>query len=148
MEIVSSTTVSTAVPPALLAFPKNLELELMRDARGLPLRNRSGHQLYRLTAEFIYVCILTGATYTVPAGFVTDFASIPQALSNIFGDIAQEPAVIHDYLYSTGIVAREIADKILKEACTVTEEKAWKIALIYAGVRVGGAGHFNSDYTT
>ena len=40
-------------------------------------------------------------TITVPTGFLTDFASVPRMpfVFLLFGDVAHEAAVIHDYLY-------------------------------------------------
>ena len=40
-------------------------------------------------------------TITVPTGFFTDFASVPRMpfVFLLFGDVAHEAAVIHDYLY-------------------------------------------------
>ena len=45
---------------------------------------------------------------TVPAGFVTDFASIPQALQSIIRANGPYilPAVVHDYLYWIGVDRR------------------------------------------
>lgn len=41
---------------------------------------------------------------TVPAGFETDFASIPRGLWNLFPPLGPwgRPAIIHDFLYATG----------------------------------------------
>jgi hypothetical protein len=40
----------------------------------------------------------------VPAGYVTDFASVPEGLWNLFPPLGMwaRAAIIHDYLYSTG----------------------------------------------
>jgi hypothetical protein len=48
----------------------------------------------------------------------------------------------HDYLYSVGRVSRELADKVLYEACILTGVPAWKASAIYAGVRIGDASHY------
>ena len=54
-------------------------------------------------------------TVTVPVGFVTDFASIPQALQAIIRANGPYilPAVVHDYLYWKQSCTREQADRIL-----------------------------------
>ena len=55
---------------------------------------------------------------TVPAGFVTDLASIPSIFFSLFrpdGEYAHA-AVIHDFLYWEQITTREEADEIFKQA--------------------------------
>lgn len=126
-------------------FLTMLDVELMWDAFGLPLRNRDDRQLFMVLSDFTYQSDLAGATITVPKGFVTDFASIPQFALSVFGEIAHEPSLPHDYLYSTGKGTRLMADQILREACLVTGVSWWKTKLIYAGVRVGGGSHFGTS---
>lgn len=123
------------------AFQTPLDMRLMLDARGMPLLNRDGRQLYQLLAVFVYQSDIAGLI-AVPAGFVTDLASIPQFALSVFGDIAQEPGVPHDFAYSTGCIPRDLADDMLYEACILTGVPAWKARLIYAGVRVGGGSHY------
>jgi hypothetical protein len=78
----------------------------------------------------------------IPAGFITDFASIPDALVSVFGrpsgEIAQ-PAVLHDYLYSRrDIYSRKYADAMFLEALA-DKDVAWlKRHAMYIAVRVFG----------
>ena len=54
----------------------------------------------------------------VPTGFVTDLASIPQFFWCILrpdGSYAA-PAIVHDYLYWTQPVSREVADDVFRAA--------------------------------
>jgi hypothetical protein len=82
----------------------------------------------------------------VDADFVTDLASIPQAFLSLFGETAQRASVPHDFEYSNlGTLTRGVADKMLKEACILSGVPKWKAYAIYAGVRIGGAGHFRKD---
>lgn len=127
-------------------FQTPLDMRLMADADGMPLQNRDGRQLYRLLSEFRYQSGVAGLI-VVPAGYVTDLASIPQIMLSLFGEIAQEPAVPHDFAYSTGCVSRAVADAMLREACLLTGVPAWKAELIYLGVRVGGGSHWASSLT-
>src|SRR5688500_11341220 len=64
--------------------------------------------------EYPLVCDIDGTAYTVPAGFVTDFASVPRILWNILPPYGKHSraAVLHDWLYVTGIVDRATADRI------------------------------------
>lgn len=128
-------------------FLTPLDMRLMTDPDGMPLRNRDGRQLYRLLSEFRYQSDVAGLI-VVPAGYVTDLASIPQIMLSLFGEIAQEPAVPHDFAYSTGCMPRAIADAMLREACLLTGVPAWKAELIYLGVRVWGGAHWAASLTT
>lgn len=88
----------------------------------------------------------------IPKGFVTDFASIPRGLWNIFPPAAgkhSKPAVVHDEMYKTGSVrvdgrldprpiTRGEADAIFLEAMEVAGVNWLSRQIIYAGVRAGG----------
>lgn len=123
------------------AFLDPLQLELMRDERGLPLLTRQGRQLWRLLCRFRYQSDVAGLV-DVPAGFITDLASVPQWALALIGETAQEPSLPHDFAYSKGGMSRATADKMLYEACIATGVPKWKAWIIYAGVRVGGGSHY------
>ena len=55
-------------------------------------------------------------TVTVPAGFVTDFASIPRMFWSVLRPDGKYtyPAIVHDFLYWTQTRPKEVADKIFK----------------------------------
>ncbi|RFP32406.1 DUF1353 domain-containing protein [Duganella sp. BJB476] len=97
-----------------------------------------------LTAALIYQSDVAGRTFVVPRGFQTDLASVPR-LPVIFlltGDTSNQAAAVHDYLYSSHEVTREMADAVLREASEVTGVPAWRRWLMWAGVRAGGASHW------
>ncbi len=77
----------------------------------------------------------------VPAGFVTDFASIPafaQFLIQPFGRHAPA-AVIHDFLYAIGTPkARKYADLLFLHAMRDAGVPAFRRRLMYAAVKLGG----------
>lgn len=100
-----------------------------------------------LVADLVYQSDVAKRTFTVPSGFQTDLASVPR-LPVIFlltGDSAREAAVVHDYLYSTHQVDRATADAVLREASAVTGVPWWRRQLMWAGVRVGGANHWDPE---
>ncbi len=78
---------------------------------------------------------------TVPAGFVTDFASIPQSLWS-FGlspnGRYSKAAIIHDYLYWSQTCTKEQSDNILFMAMKESDVGLTKATIIYDGVRLGG----------
>lgn len=108
------------------------------------------HYLFALTENFEKEVMLEGKTKTVlvPAGFLTDFASVPEALwfwISPFGK-HQEAALIHDCLYGNkgaiqGIekkLTRKEADELfyqimLKDGVNKNKAKAMKL-----GVRLFG----------
>lgn len=76
----------------------------------------------------------------VPAGFVTDFASIPQSFWSELrpdGDYAYA-AVIHDYLYWTQAGKRDVADQILDFGMQDLKVDRVIRAAIYRAVRLFG----------
>ncbi len=81
-----------------------------------------------------------------PAGFVTDFASVPRLplIYSLFGDRAHHESVPHDFGYQTHFVPKSIMDSIFLEAMTV-RGKPWYIRYpMYAGVVIGGESSYNS----
>ena len=94
-------------------------------------------------------------TIIVPAGFVTDFASI-QVLHNAFlfvlfalvSGYGNYAATVHDFLYSEGQVSRKEADAVLFRALRAEGVARWRAWLMWAGVRIGGAKQYNSTPTS
>jgi hypothetical protein len=79
----------------------------------------------------------------VPAGFETDFASVPRVpiAFMFFGDRAHREAVLHDYLYrsdSVPLASYSQANETFLEAMKVTG-KGWGVRYaMYWGVVMGG----------
>lgn len=101
-----------------------------------------GARWWKLTHYFRYVSSL--GTITVPTGFKTDLASIPQAFQNIFSPAGpwMPAAIIHDYLYSKASddhfkTTRKQADNLFREAMW-NIGVGWERNLIWAAVRLGG----------
>jgi hypothetical protein len=84
---------------------------------------------------------------TVPAGFQTDFASVPRipVAFLLAGDEAHMPAVVHDFLYSSKICTREEADNTFLEAMTATGVTKWRRTLMWAAVRMFGQSPYDAD---
>lgn len=134
------------------SFPLPL---VLRALAAEEVRNaESDRALYQLREEFRYVSDTFGEI-VVPAGFVTDFASIPRAALWYVDD--DDPcilfgSVIHDYLYTRHgdlglgtrvIFTREQADQVLREAMLVCGARKAQAAVVYAAVRLGGGSHWN-----
>lgn len=79
-------------------------------------------------------------TVVVPKGFVTDFASTPRVLWPLVPPTGRytRAAVVHDYLYRSGVTSRVLADAVFLEAMGVLEAKRWRRWLMYLSVRAFG----------
>ena len=78
----------------------------------------------------------------VPAGFVSDGASIPSVLWGVVGSpwSGKYPhaALVHDYLYFKQDFTRAISDKIFIEAMGILGVNWFKRRLMYRAVRTFG----------
>ena len=88
----------------------------------------------------------SGETIEVPAGFTTDFASIPRFLWSILPCWGKygNAAVIHDYCYWEQKYTRKRADKIFREAMGVLRVSRIKIWFLYRTVRLFGGIHWHA----
>ena len=91
--------------------------------------------------EFVYVS--PRITIHVPAGFETDFASIPRLLWRWMPRTDKrigKPSIIHDYIYRSPSIdfTRQQADHELREAMACVGANAFDRNLVYAAVRIGG----------
>ena len=106
-----------------------------------------GPQLWQLDEDFKYGSDLLKRVLVVPKGFVTDYESCPRwmpIINSIFGDVADEPALVHDWLYYSAIVDRKTADLALLEAMRLIPGiPEWKMQGIYWGLRLGGWAAWN-----
>jgi len=72
----------------------------------------------------------------VPAGFITDFASVPKIFWGIIKPTGKhgKAAVIHDYCYATAIYSKFRSDQIFLEAMTVLGVEPWKRNVMFHAV--------------
>jgi hypothetical protein len=99
-----------------------------------------GSTRWRIDEPLTFESATAGQTFTVPAGFVTDFASVPRLpLAYLLtGDTAHAPAVVHDWLYVTRKVDRKTADAVFLEAMEETGVPWWRRRLMWIAVRALG----------
>ena len=88
-----------------------------------------------------------GNVIYTPAGFITDFASVPVFFRRLFQPATgqhRRAAVVHDALYrdETQPYTRKEADLIFLEIMKADGVPAWKAAILYRGVRLGGGSSF------
>jgi hypothetical protein len=100
---------------------------------------------WRLLAELRYDSAVLGARLIIPAGFETNFASVPRAPFAFWlaGDVGRKAAVVHDFCYSSH-VAREryLADSVFYEALRAEGVSAVTAWLMYVAVRWGGGSRW------
>ena len=97
---------------------------------------------WQLTEDLVY----EGAddTFTVPAGFETDFGSVPWIVSWLVpstGDGMVGAFIVHDYLYDFGRelgVSRADADGIMRRIMGEEGVTGFRRYPAWAGVRIGG----------
>ncbi|KKL22946.1 hypothetical protein LCGC14_2430320 [marine sediment metagenome] len=79
------------------------------------------------------------AIFTVPSGFVTDFASVPWPFWSFIRPWGRwgKAAIVHDYLYQIQAdgCGRWFADDIFLEAMTVLGVTPWRRWLMHRAVR-------------
>ncbi len=100
-----------------------------------------------LIDPLIYEIKRTGQVVTVPAGFVTDFASVPWYARSVINVLGRHsiPAIVHDYLYWEQRCTREEADAILKEAMAEYESSTFDQKVVYYAVTYGAGGAWNEN---
>lgn len=100
--------------------------------------------LHELQTPLVYEA-KDGTTFVVPAGFVTDYASIPAVVQWRYPKSGpwKWAATVHDYLYRSNGVTRQYADNILREGMEA-RNIPWRVRQIfYVGVRIGGGITWN-----
>jgi hypothetical protein len=113
-----------------MPFRTDLHLLALRDADE-----------YQLLQPLIYET-RAGDFILVPAGFRTDFASVPRGFWNLFprDGRGRDAAVVHDWLYEQqdSLFTRAQADTIFREALAELGVSGWRRWIMWAAVRLGG----------
>ena len=100
---------------------------------------------FRTSRELVYEigALGSGVTVEVPAGFVTDLASVPRCLWWLLPPFGpwSAAAVLHDYLYTqvrSGLCSRRFADLLFLESMTVLKVSRWRRLTMFYAVRLFG----------
>ncbi|ENM4473285.1 DUF1353 domain-containing protein [Salmonella enterica] len=83
----------------------------------------------------------------VPAGFVTDLASVPRIFWTLLppdGKYAKA-AMIHDYMYDNALRTKKEADLIFLDGMTVLDVPKWKRTIMYWAVRLFDRGSYTQN---
>lgn len=121
------------------SFTSQAELEILDDFKFKLLSSFEFH-----VGEYPSEDIIS-----VPAGFITDLASVPKILWSILPPHGKwaKSAIIHDYLYSTAnnFKTRAESDKVFLEGMKVLEVPFVKRIAMYIAVRLFGASSFKGS---
>ena len=104
--------------------------------------DNDGRGRWAVLAALFYKSDVANRIIKVPAGFQTDYASVPRLPLTYWltGDTAHAAAVVHDWLYTSHEVPRAVADDVFREAMKVTGVPAWRATLMWVAVRLAGKG--------
>ncbi|AXD71824.1 DUF1353 domain-containing protein [Salmonella enterica] len=104
-----------------------------------------GHYLWRVHEPFtFYLSDDNSDVIEVPAGFITDLATIPRIFWILLppdGKYAKA-AIIHDYLYDNALRTKWEADRIFLDGMTVLGVPCWKRTIMYWAVRLFERGRY------
>jgi len=144
----SATRTLTCEIGVIVEAEPTMPLMLLRDDL------RKGRREAVLTDDWLYHYKKDGRVFLVPAGYTTDFASIPmiaRLVADQYGKHA-EAAVVHDWLYAVGYKdpstkdsTREDADEILLYAMEEQNVSWLTRSTIFRAVRLFGAKPFGSE---
>ena len=79
--------------------------------------------------------------FSVPVGFITDFASIPRIAWSIFPPTGKygKAAVIHDFIYQRGLgLTQKEADGVFLDAMEELNVGFWTRYTLHRFLRIGG----------
>lgn len=104
----------------------------------LPQLEHLGNYKFRLKAPLLTPEI------TVPAGFVTDGASVPRLFWNIVPPYGRYlvAAIVHDYMYETAHNYKGYADAVFLLNMERAGVKKWKRIVMYYAVKLFGRGNY------
>ena len=106
----------------------------------LVLENIPYHPQEMMVYKPLRYCNLKLDIIVLP-GFITDGASVPKLLQNIYPPFSGryiEAAVLHDALYMSESLSRLQADKLFLEAMETLGVSWWKRMTMYYAVRAAG----------
>lgn len=107
--------------------------------KGIALRKHSGKYDWWEVAE-PFTFSFGGELITIPAGYTSDFASVPRLLWWLIPPhgMSAEASIIHDFLYDNRIGNRDDVDMFFF-ACLLEVVPIWQAKLMYRIVRTFAA---------
>ena len=108
-----------------------------------------GKKLWMLTAPMCYET--HNGCFYVPAGYITDHASVPRVFTSIVPPVQSEIAeasILHDWFYNkdSRIVQRKFADLCLRELTIARGGRKTMSYAAWLAVRIGGEGSYRKEF--
>jgi hypothetical protein len=111
--------------------------------RVLLLRDLTRDDAEMTLAAPVRVTLGAGLDIVVPAGTTTDFASIPPLLRGLVRRRGTDLAgLVHDHLYRTGLVRRQVADGIFYALCRDAGVSAGRSLALFLAVTLLGRRYY------
>lgn len=114
-------------------------------------RYNGSRRIYKLVEPFTFVLIFPGGqeSITVPAGYWTDFATLPLPLQLVLGnrDDYLEESIIHDWLCDKR-QPRFFTNAKMRQVMFVLNRPRWKRWAIFYGLMVFGYGSWIMELFT
>jgi uncharacterized protein DUF1353 len=116
----------------------------------LEVEHVEGTMFWLVLSPFHFQSEILNRVVVVPAGFMTDFNSVPRPLWSILPPHENpEAGVVHDWLYKYNGCTKNQADRVHREVFEVIDrvhpDKAprWKRVAMYTGLVLGGSRTWN-----
>lgn len=105
--------------------------------------------MWELTAPLSFDSVVAGRTITAPAGHRTDFCSVPRVplAYDMLANRARKAGTLHDRLYVTHELPREVADQVLYEMLLQDGVGEFEASEFKLAVRMFGGSHWGPDPT-
>ena len=142
-----SRTVMVFAVGSVLAFASPLRSQPQKAIDPVDFRPFVDGRNWIVREPLTYTIGISHDSVTVPPGFVTDLASIPQVLQSIIrqNGLYLLPAVVHDYLYWKQTCTREQSDQILLFAMIENRVSDLHRIAIYEAVKAAGRFAWDSN---
>lgn len=118
---------------------------LVLPAYALPKQTREDRVLYVLTTQVTFHTSF--GVQRIPAGYVTDFASIPRLVAWRIHPMSDHAwaALLHDWRYAIGEPGKKsIADQMFRERMEIDDVSAVRREIMYEAVHLFGGGGYKS----
>jgi hypothetical protein len=97
--------------------------------------------LFELVQPLQFQSDIAGRTFTAPVGLRTDFCSTPVVAGFKF-DRYRRAGTIHDKIYGSHEVERDIADQVLREMLLIEGAPEAEADAFFEAVRLFGGSHW------
>lgn len=103
--------------------------------------------IWSLAAYFGFNSDVAKIRIEPPIGTLSNFCSVPHVpvINELFGDKYRMSGFIHDYLYESKIISREVADEVLREMLLLQGASHQEAMAFYLAVRKFGGSHWDPE---